>query len=419
MGDQRALARPARTRRPDRVARPFHRVARPLHPVAWWIWALGLAVAASRTTNPLTLLLIIAVACVVVAARRTDAPWARAFRGYLVLGAIIIAIRVVAYVVLGNRFGSTVVVRLPEIDLPDWAAGIRLGGPVTLEGVLSAAADGLRLATMIIGLGAANTLANPKRLLRCVPAALYEVGTAVVVTLSMAPQLAESVQRVRRARQLRAGTERGHRAVRAVAVPVLADALDRSLALAAAMDSRGYGRTGDTSPTRRRVTGGVLILGLIGVCIGVDGVLDGTTAAAQGVPVLVAGAALAVAGIATARRRIRPTVYRPDPWGWPEWVVSASGVAVGAALIASTRLDADRVVMVFDPLVWPTLPVWSTVGVLIGLLPAVAAPPPPDRTTTPRAVATSGGRPDPSGLRSGATAVASTRPDADTPELVR
>ena len=32
------------------------------HPGAWWVWALGLATAASRTTNPLLLGLIVAVA---------------------------------------------------------------------------------------------------------------------------------------------------------------------------------------------------------------------------------------------------------------------------------------------------------------------------------------------------------------------
>ena len=31
------------------------RLPRALHPGAWWLWALGLATAASRTTNPLLL----------------------------------------------------------------------------------------------------------------------------------------------------------------------------------------------------------------------------------------------------------------------------------------------------------------------------------------------------------------------------
>jgi len=37
------------------------RLPRSLHPVAWWIWAISLAAAASRTSNPLLLLLIFAV----------------------------------------------------------------------------------------------------------------------------------------------------------------------------------------------------------------------------------------------------------------------------------------------------------------------------------------------------------------------
>ena len=56
---------------------------------------------------------------------------------------------------------------------------------------------------MLICLGAANALANPRRLLRSMPPALHEVSTAVVVAMSVFPQLAESFVRVRRARRLR------------------------------------------------------------------------------------------------------------------------------------------------------------------------------------------------------------------------
>ena len=62
------------------------RLPRDLHPVAWWIWALGLATAASFTTNPYILLLLIGVACLTVAARRSAQPWADSFRLYLWLG---------------------------------------------------------------------------------------------------------------------------------------------------------------------------------------------------------------------------------------------------------------------------------------------------------------------------------------------
>ena len=64
------------------------RIPRDLHPVAWWCWAIGLAVGASCTTNPLVLGLLVAVACLVVYACRGDQPWARSFRLYLWLAEI-------------------------------------------------------------------------------------------------------------------------------------------------------------------------------------------------------------------------------------------------------------------------------------------------------------------------------------------
>jgi energy-coupling factor transport system permease protein len=103
-------------------------LARALHPVAWWLWALGLAAAASRTTNPLLLLLIVAVAGYVVVSRRTDAPWARAFKAYLVLGLVVVAVRVLFRVLLGDSTDGRVLFSLPQVGLPAWAAGIELGG---------------------------------------------------------------------------------------------------------------------------------------------------------------------------------------------------------------------------------------------------------------------------------------------------
>ncbi|MBA2444039.1 MAG: energy-coupling factor transporter transmembrane protein EcfT, partial [Nocardioidaceae bacterium] len=230
---------------------------RALHPLAWWLWALGLTIAASRTTNPLVLGTIVGVASWVVLARRSDAPWAHAFRLYVIAGVFVVVVRVLFRIVFGGGQPGHVLVRLPELPLPDVAAGINLFGAVTAESVLSGLYDGMRLATMLICLGAANALANPRRLLRTMPPALHEVSTAVVVAISVFPQLAESVMRVRRARKLRpAGDERRLSALRSIVIPVLEDALDRSLLLAASMDSRGYGRSGHRSRASS-LTGGI------------------------------------------------------------------------------------------------------------------------------------------------------------------
>ncbi len=367
-----SLAAPPRTATHSRRVR----LPRDLHPGAWWIWALGMATAASRTTNPLVLGIIVAVVALVVSARRTDAPWATGFSAYLVFGLVIIAIRVGFRMLLDGQYGAHVLFTLPEIPLPDAAAGIRLGGPVSLEGILAALYDGLRLATMVICLGAANVLANPKRLLKSVPSALYEVGSAITVALTVAPQLVESARRVTRARRLRGEVGRRTRWFRQVIVPIMTDALDRSLLLAATMDSRGYGRTAGASHGARRLTGALVVGGMLGVCVGTYGLLDGTTPRALGLPMLVVGLAVATTGFVVSGSRIRRTRYRPDPWRAAEWGVALTGVAVAAALFVTSSVDPDALNPSLQPLQWPQLPLVPTIAVLLGTLPSVIAPPP-------------------------------------------
>lgn len=351
-------------------------LARDLHPAAWWVWALGLAAAASRTTNPWLLGVLIAVACYVVVERRPEAPWALAFRLYLYLGALIVAMRVGFRVLFGGGEGDTILFTLPEIPLPDWAAGVQLLGSVSAESLLGGFYDGLRLATMVICLGAANALANPKRLLKSMPAALYEVGAAVVVALSLFPQLAESIGRVRRARRLRGNTGKGVGALRSLVVPVLEDALDRSIQLAASMDARGYGRTGSLGRRARYTTGSLMVLGLMGLCVGVYATLDAQSPRYLAAPMLVLGVVLAGAGFVSAGRRVDRTRYRPDRWRTAELVTATSGIAVAVVIAVAANRSPLDVYAVGAGVQWPDLGWLPLAGVLLGVLPAWLTPSP-------------------------------------------
>jgi energy-coupling factor transport system permease protein len=354
------------------------RVPRALHPVAWWIWALGLATAVTRTTNPLLLLLVLAVLGYVVSARRGEAPWARAFKYYLWMALTVIAIRILLRTIFAGGLspGDHVLFTLPRIRTPGWYTGIQIGGPVGLEATLSAAVDGLRLACLLCCIGAANTLANPKRALRILPGALYELGVAVTVSLSVAPQLVESTQRVARARRLRAGRSRGLRALRSIVLPVFTDALERSLRLAAAMDSRGYGRTGPATRRTRRVTAALISLGMLGLCVGAYGLLDGSAPRSLGLPAMLAGSAFCCAGLVLGGRRVRRTAYRPDPWLAPEWIVAGCGIAAAGLLLVSAGYRPAELNPSFHPLGWPPLPLLATIAILTAAFAAVAAPPP-------------------------------------------
>ncbi len=230
---------------------------------------------------------------------------------------------------------------------------------------------------MIVCVGAANALANPKRLLKAVPGALYEVGTAVTVALTVAPQLVESVQRVRRARRLRAGRTRGPRAVKGIVVPVLEDAMDRSLRLAAAMDSRGYGRRAYLSPGVR-----VLIAVLRAVRAG-RRVRRRLRRARRDVVVARRAAAggwgwwWRSRGSSLGGRRVRRTAYRPDPWRWPETLVVLAGVGSCVLLFVSARVDPANLYPSLSPLRWPEVSLVHVVSLLVAVLPAFVAPRPP------------------------------------------
>ena len=358
------------------------RDARPLHPVAWWIWAIGVAAAAARTTNPVVLALLAAAVMNVAVARRQPGPAGRAVGVFVRLGLIVIAIRVLLTVLVGARLPGTTVFTLPSVDLPDWAAGVSLGGPVTWEQVLGAVYGGLQLAVILGCFGAVNAVSSAYRLLRSLPPVLHEAGVAVAVAVTLAPQLVVSVGRVRAARRLR-GRPGGLRGVRGTVMPVLEDALERSVRLAASMDVRGYGRTAAVSPGARRASSAALLVGLAGVVVGSFALLDGSAPAVLRIPMLVLGVGASLVGLALAGRRIHRTVYRPDPWALPEWLVSACGVGAAACMAVA---DSGAVLAPpTQPLTWPTVTALAVLPAVFAVAPAWLSPPLPGRVAGPAA----------------------------------
>ena len=179
------------------------RLPRQLHPGAWWLWALGLATAASRTTQS---------SCCWTRDRGhgvrrrshaygrplgADVPILPPARRRLICGPH--GVRGV----FGTDAGSTVLFTLPSLPLPELDGRRHHRRPGLGRGLGAAFSEGLRVAAVIACIGAASSLASPTRMLASIPAALYEVGLSVVVALTLAPQAVADVQRVRAARRLR------------------------------------------------------------------------------------------------------------------------------------------------------------------------------------------------------------------------
>jgi len=237
-------------------------------PSAVWLLGLAFAVVSGLTSNVATLLALHIILVGIILLARDEAPWAQSLRFYLFSGVAVIAIRVLFRIVFNFNSNTDVWLYLPSLELHFGPFGaMQLLGNVSRMALMSALRDGLKMSAIILSIGMANSLANPRRLLKNTPGALYEVASAFVIAMNLAPQLISSAKRVNSARKLR-GTGKRHRQLTRLIVPVLEDTLERSMALAASMDARGFGRQGELSALQRSISRGSSMIALLALAVG-------------------------------------------------------------------------------------------------------------------------------------------------------
>ncbi len=209
-------------------------------PAAVASWALaGLAVTLAQA-DPVTQLLVLVAAWLLLVRRRTPDRRLRP----LALG--LASIGVVTVVVNGvlDHTGATVLV-----DAPGWLP--LLGGPITAESFAQGAAIALGLVAAVSVAASLSVVLEPADLVDALPRALERTGAALGAALNLVPATAASFVAVRDAQRLRGWRPRGPRAMADLAVPVLLGAIERSAQLAESMEARAFG-----SGPRTRLGGG-------------------------------------------------------------------------------------------------------------------------------------------------------------------
>ena len=284
-----------------------------LHPGSWWLLGLSLAMAAGLSQSILIALLISAIAVALAQTLRTSAPWSRSLGFYLSLAALIVLVRLLFRVLFNSGLEtSQIAFTLKDVEINlGFGPSVHLLGAVSWLTLEAAALDGLRLAAIVLSVAMANTLANPRRLLKSTPGALYEVATAISVAINLAPQLIESLQRVRRATRLR-GRSKKIGALTGTVIPVLEDTLDRSLSLAASMDGRGFGRRGNLSKTQQQAVRALSLTALAIFAIGVYLLLSDPAIGLVAAIALVIGAVEVLVVVRISSLRNVRTRYRPE-----------------------------------------------------------------------------------------------------------
>lgn len=302
---------------------------RTLHPLSWWSWGLGLAIATSRTVNLGMLLIISGSAILVTLLRKTRDPWASALTIGIKVAMVALAFRMVIAIIFGVPSQGRVLFTIPRVQLPEWLAGILLGGPVTVERLRYVFVESLTIFSLVVAIAAASSLANPKQTLRSLPGVLHEAGVALIITTTLIPQFAVSVIRIRQARALRGDSTRF--SFKKHLVPLFEEALERALILAESMEARGYGFRSENR--KGAIQTGSILLGLFLLLLSLIQFLTG----GKYLPLLVLSLISLLSGLMLANRQSARTRYRPLPWNIRDSVVliaTLAGIAI-ASLPAS------------------------------------------------------------------------------------
>jgi energy-coupling factor transport system permease protein len=290
---------------------------------------VSLATSAVTLTSALSLLALMVLVVATILLAREAAPWSKSLRFYIFTGLIVIAVRVGFRIIFNFDSADGVALNLPALNVNLGRLGeVQLFGRVSFTSLSSAVRDGLRMAAVILSVGLANSLANPRRLLKHTPGALYEVATAFVIAINMAPQLIASAKRVRAARDLR-GRSRRQNLLSGLLIPVIEDTLESSLALAATMDARGFGRSG--TMTKMQIAGARLA-NFLAICFITTGsylLLCGTdhlwTATCFGAGLASLAATLRISSLKHIKTR-----YQPSQLRFQDFVFLAIATAIAA-----------------------------------------------------------------------------------------
>jgi energy-coupling factor transport system permease protein len=309
-----------------------HFSASRVHPGTWWLLGLALAFCASALANVGSLWALMLVTLSLIYWARNQTSWRQSVTFYLLTALAVILVRVAFRVIFNFDSQTDIALDLPSVRLNLGNLGqVELFGRVSWSALNSGLRDGMRLAAVILSIGLANTLANPRKLLKHTPAALYEVATAFVIAINMAPQLISSAGRVRQARELRGRTRR-HNMLSGLLIPVLEDTLERSFALAATMDARGFGRTGNLTVLQRKMSRVSSFTSVILLTVGTYVILTTVETFASFSIFAVAIALLVISLRITGSASIR-TRYRVQRFGVADFAVAFFSVSL-CALVA-------------------------------------------------------------------------------------
>ncbi|MBA2468147.1 MAG: energy-coupling factor transporter transmembrane protein EcfT [Chloroflexia bacterium] len=295
---------------------------------AWLGWGLATMTPLLLSRNPWVLIQVLVIVAVVRAVWH-PATAGRDMAWFLKIAAAFVTVSV-AFNVLTVHAGDRIISELPV----SWPV---VGGILTWNALVYGILGGIALFTLVLTGITASSLISWIDLFHVMPRRLAPIAVTGSVAWAFLPQTAIAWRQIREAQVMR-----GHRFRRArdfipIVVPLLAGGLDRSLAMAEALESRGFGVSPDARPKsanrwRNVASSSGLIVGLVGLavasyCLAVGQATWAIVAATLGI------VALVLAARATPDRSMARTRYRELTWTRANSLVSGASLIVMAMVI--------------------------------------------------------------------------------------
>jgi energy-coupling factor transport system permease protein len=282
--------------------------------------------------------------------------------------------------VLSVHAGDIILFSLPR----SWPI---IGGPITLEALLYGLSSGASLFAVLLVFAAFNLAVEANRLLRWIPAGLYQAGLIVSIALAFVPQMMASLRDIREAQRIRGYVFRSLRDLVHLFVPLITTGLERSLILAESMEARGFGGIAREAPLsghnwpRIAALAGLLmvLLSLLWPALGLRPAWDSLLLSGLGL-------ALTLLSIWGRGRQVKRTHYHHEHWRREDTLVTvACAVSLALALLARTSSSGALAYYPYPPLSpWPGFA--PTVGLAAVLLAAPGFVPQASASETGRAV---------------------------------
>ncbi len=343
-----------------------------LHALTWTVWMLAAAVCAQATTNPLYLTIILFIAVLIVEVHGRRHALAKAFPIMLALATAFGLIRVVLTVLTTHGTGSTTLLTLPiHFALPNALGGFTVFGTIEQEPLVRSIFEAYGVVVFIATFAAWNAVVSHHEVMRAIPRAFHEPALVVTIAIAFVPSTIATLRAVHLADRARCGgnpVRRGR--VRRLIIPVVEGGLERAIALAESMESRGLGHMRASRAERR--AGWCSLLGLAALCGAIVALtsqakIAATMLALCGATLLGAATRIAASGYPRTRYRARP-LRATDLW-----LLSTSVLAL--ALVVLTSVLGDRsLAWSPQPLAWPTIGIGPLLAFGFLVVPAFTAP---------------------------------------------